>query len=156
MKSYIEVRHNIEVAHRLFVNLGKCEQIHGHSMWVTLRIDGEMNELGMLVNSYDKPLEFGEVKHGFRNFLDTKYDHHLLLNKADPWSRQLVFGKDVGAAVVEPLFLPGLHATDGDPTTENIAKWIADWAVKHYAIPTVSVHVAETSVNSAGVVLGGE
>lgn len=156
MKTYIAVRHNVEVAHRLYESQGKCENIHGHSMWVEMRIDGPMNEVGMLVNTLGKPLEFGEVKHGFRNYLDAQFDHHLLLNKEDPWAGLLVVGLQESLSDSEAMTLPGLRTCDGDPTTENIAMWLAVWAQHFYMVPRVEIHVAETSVNSAGVVLGGE
>jgi len=152
MKAYIEVRHNIEVAHRLFESPGKCENIHGHSMWVSLKIYGTVNGQGMLQNHFGKALEFGQVKHSFRNYLDTQYDHHLLLNRNDPFAGPL--GVDIGNIHVN--FLPGLIAVGGDPTTENLALWIAEWSQNHFAIPTLTVHVSETSVNGAGVIFEGE
>lgn len=124
------VAHNIEVAHRLSQLPGKCEAIHGHSMWVALTLDGPLSPAGMVAN-----LDFGLVKKAFRAHLDAEYDHRLLLNAEDAWAG---------------LDLPGLHRTPGDPTTEHIAKWIGDWA--RYAFPEVAsltVQVDETRVNAA-------
>lgn len=163
MRTSIQVRHNIEVAHRLYETIGKCEMVHGHSMWVTMTIEGPLNDQGMVTNSYGKVLEFGEVKFGFRNFLDAQYDHHLLLNVKDPWAQPLmtktVFDDPSvikGTAGYEFECLPGLRAVGGDPTTENIAFWIAGWAQNHYAVSEVEVYVQETHVNGATVHLGGE
>jgi 6-pyruvoyltetrahydropterin/6-carboxytetrahydropterin synthase len=128
----LRVRHNIEVAHRLSLLPGKCENIHGHSMWVEAELEGEVNELGVLLG-----MDFGSVKADFRHYLDTAYDHHLLLNKADSIATQI---------------LPGLALCDGDPTTENIARWIGEWCCSTYDHPgliRVKIEVWETSVNCA-------
>lgn len=128
----LKVRHNIEVAHRLSLLKGKCEQIHGHSMWVTAEFEGRVNDKGILLG-----MDFGSVKAMFRQHLDTTYDHHLLLHEKDPVS---------GTA------LPGLMTVPGDPTTENISRWIGEWcqdAYKRQGLHRVKIEVWETSTNSA-------
>lgn len=133
MSAFIAVRHNIEVAHRLHLLPGKCENIHGHSMWVRLELTGDLDGHGLMDG-----LDFGGVKRVYRIHLDSTYDHRLLLDGADP----LVHGDGD---------LPGLLATDGQPTTENIALWIGRWAQE--AFPSVKsgrVTVHETYVNQAG------
>lgn len=159
--SFLQVRHNVEVAHRLFELEGnKCQQIHGHSMWIEMKIHGHVDKHGLL-----EGLDFGAVKLEFRTFLDTNYDHHLLLNNKDPWAQPLYhlvaedwvqadkpeLGKQRGYSFVETSggSLPGLKATPGDPTTENIARWIATWATSKFLLP-VDVFVQETYVNGAG------
>jgi 6-pyruvoyltetrahydropterin/6-carboxytetrahydropterin synthase len=134
----IAVKHNIEVAHRLYLTPGKCEHIHGHSMWVTLKLCGAVDPNGIL-----EGLEFGDVKKRFRSFLDDNFDHHLLLNKNDPWARNLETGG--GRSVGQ---LPGLVTMESDPTTENLARWIGEWAGGEFRLD-VMVEVQETRVNSA-------
>lgn len=156
----IAVKHNIEVAHRLFENLGKCENIHGHSMWVTLELFGPMNDKGMLAG-----IEYGELKKRFRGFLDESYDHRLLLNAEDPFAGPIFqLQKDsTGAFSIDNIetqqtFLPGLHTMVGDPTTENIAKDISIWMGSQGDLMKdlfkLEVTVWETSVNMAKVVYG--
>jgi 6-pyruvoyl-tetrahydropterin synthase len=171
MGYYLEVKHNIEVAHRLYNTPGKCEQIHGHSMWVTMSLQGDMGPDGMLVGS-DGPLEFGKIKRVFRSYLDEHYDHRLLLNASDPFSRPIfTIGPETKVAIsrhvvpdnpTEPYeeavayeinkadqkFLPGLQSTFGDPTTENIAMWIGEY-MTDVGLPVLSVQVQETAVNGA-------
>lgn len=128
MTATIAVRHNIEVAHRLWQLPGKCEAIHGHSMWVRLELHGELDERGLLAG-----MDFGAVKRAYRQHLDTHFDHRLLLDADDPITAQ---------------HLPGLRVTAGQPTTENIAKAIGDWAQSCYRCRgMVTVH--ETHVNAA-------
>jgi 6-pyruvoyl tetrahydropterin synthase/QueD family protein len=150
----IAVLHNIEVAHRLFRTKGKCESIHGHSMKVELAMFGPVDSsTGMLAN-----LDFGDIKKKFRGFLDENFDHKTLLNKDDPWASGLIFA---GALFGNPGLpkaeqtLPGLVPTEGDPTTENIAWWIATWSLENlpWTIENVTVTVNETAVNKAACTL---
>jgi len=160
--TFLMVRHNIEVAHRLYELEGKCENIHGHSMWVELKLFGHVNSKGVL-----EGLSFGEIKKQFRGFLDETFDHHLLLHEKDPWAAPLyrllaedwVDPTDPKAAprtmyglvdYASKGRLPGLMTMPGDPTTENLAKWIADWAVDTFHLPC-DVLVHETGVNASGI-----
>lgn len=142
----IAVKHNIEVSHRLFESPGKCENLHGHSMKVILGLEGPINNHGMMCG-----LDFGEVKKKFRDHLDTCYDHHTLLNEADPWSKPMV-PIDVlenAQAVLVSQRLPGLITTPGDPTTENIACWVAKQMQSFFGETVRYVEVWETEVNMA-------
>jgi 6-pyruvoyltetrahydropterin/6-carboxytetrahydropterin synthase len=161
----IAVKHNIEVAHRLFELPGKCENIHGHSMQVTMQLFGPINDKGILGG-----IEYGDLKHLFRSHLDETYDHRVLLNVEDPWSRPLFLmerDEDSGQFVEasRQVFLPGLNSVPGDPTTENIAAWIAhDMEAKLFNpdlpwgkdLYTMKVTVWETAVNMAEVSIGLE
>lgn len=134
----ITVKHNFEAAHRLSLLPGKCESIHGHSFWATLTIYGEVNEQGIL-----EGLDFGNVKKEFRKYLDSEFDHHLLLNRNDPFAGNIHLQNTEGWQT-----LPGLNAMDGDPTTENLALLIANYMGPLYNLST-EVKVDETSVNAA-------
>lgn len=160
MAALLTVKHNIEVAHRLSMTPGKCENIHGHSMMIELCIRGEINEAGLLVpnahatevNANKTPLEFGELKFWFRDVLDSNLDHRLLLNNNDP----LLVGQPPEHG--RSLVYPGLIRFPGDPTTENIAKWIYEAAYRQFiqmelqpmaGRSMMHVTVQETQVNSA-------
>jgi 6-pyruvoyl-tetrahydropterin synthase len=146
----IFVNHNMEIAHRLSMLPGKCQKIHGHSMQITLRLDGELDEDGILCG-----MDFGDLKRAFRNFIDTEFDHRLILNESDPWARQLKqLPEDNGISEASAHYqrLPGLKTTPGDPTTENLSKWICEWAVGQvevFGITAVHVTIHETGTNGA-------
>jgi 6-pyruvoyltetrahydropterin/6-carboxytetrahydropterin synthase len=134
----IRVRHNVEMAHRLWLTPGKCEKIHGHSWDVQMSLFGETSPAGMLAG-----LDFADVKQLFRGYLDGTYDHYLLLNADDPWAQVQLPG-------LGPL--PGLQPFAGDPTTENLAAVVGGWAVGTFAgcgITRVQIQVMETRVNGA-------
>jgi 6-pyruvoyl-tetrahydropterin synthase len=144
------VKHNIEVAHRLSLLPGKCENIHGHSMMVTLEFKG-----GQLDgNGIYEGLNFSDVKKSFRNHLDATYDHRLLLNEQDDFAKYVLINPVDGVKWEEQPWtsLPGLQVMPGDPTTENIAKWIQEWAHQQFGYDKmIAVTVWETMVNMASV-----
>jgi len=107
-------------------------------MWVELTIYGEIDEEGILGG-----IEFGAAKAAFRHYLNSTYDHHLLLNKDDPWTCFMGIEE-------QDDHLPGLTCVPDDPTTENIARWICAWAENEFELP-VRVTVHETAVNAATV-----
>jgi 6-pyruvoyltetrahydropterin/6-carboxytetrahydropterin synthase len=130
--SSITVKHNMEVAHRLLMTPGKCENIHGHSMWVELELFGNVDARGFVAG-----LDFSQVKKLLRAHMDENFDHRLLLNHEDPWTQ---------------YELPGLHTCVSDPTTENIASWLGEWAsyeFKNTDVEGIQILVAETSCNFA-------
>jgi 6-pyruvoyl-tetrahydropterin synthase len=155
--SSITVIHNAEIAHRLSLLPGKCQNIHGHSLTIELTIFGAVDENGILAG-----LDFGTVKKEFRNYIDSCWDHKLHLNMNDEWATNVMWYQDKpeGAApIVEgPVLLPGLVVHVGDPTTENIAIEIADWADLTYgnmkSVHHVLVNVCETRTNGAGCQIG--
>jgi len=137
----------MEIAHRLFLMPGKCQQIHGHSMQVSLTLYGDVNENGVFEGR-----DFGGIKKVLRAHLDNNYDHHLLLNENDPWARPLAAYDDVefetpAIAMDGFLALPGLVTVPGDPTTENLALWISAWAAKTFCLDA-DVTIDETGTNS--------
>jgi 6-pyruvoyl-tetrahydropterin synthase len=109
-------------------------------MWTVVEFEGPVDNRGILLG-----LDFHDVKAVYRHHLDTVYDHHLLLNNVDPLLT------DLGTSDLEAIY-PGLKTCDGDPTTENIAKWIGIWCMEEFEVSDlvrVKVEVWETQVNSA-------
>lgn len=146
--------HDIQVGHRLYLQPGKCQQIHGHSMEVSLRLEVHFNEDGYAINDEGRDLEFGAVKKIFRDYLDGFYDHHLLLNENDPWADIFVAKDNIRfddpeepASMADWVTLPGLRKVPGDPSTENIALWIARWCAEELRCLTI-VEVQETKTNA--------
>jgi 6-pyruvoyltetrahydropterin/6-carboxytetrahydropterin synthase len=148
--SFVSLNHYVQVAHRLSLLPGKCEQIHGHSMKVNLDVKGRIGATGIMENLSGEAFEFGHMKLAFRDHLDTTYDHRLLLNREDPWAQVFDLYDVVADDPVNGKSLPGLQTCDGDPTTENIARWIADWACGHFRTDVV-VWVEETCTNGVKV-----
>jgi len=145
------IRHNAEIAHRLSLTNGKCQQIHGHGLQIELTLLNLSQDLttGMAKDATGALLDFSDLKKKFRKYIDEGFDHHLLLNVDDPWARQL-YPIEPTVAESEADYLPGLVQVPGDPTIENLAKWWAMWAASEFKCDT-SCRVDETNTNSAEV-----
>ena len=147
----ITVRHNIEVAHRLSLTPGKCQNIHGHSMVVEMSISGFIDKTFKM-----NGMDLGDVKDSFREYLNSHFDHRLVLNAKDPL---LTLYAPVDNDGVWPgEVYPGLMTVDGDPTIEFLALIVCQWAHDKYgyneenhARQRVSVTIYETDTNSATV-----
>ena len=140
----IRINHNCEMAHRLFTTPGRCQAIHGHSWMVELALSGPVDHTGKLAG-----IEYGELKKAFRGHLDREYDHRVLLFEGDPWAGALRVGSDL---TYQDRDLPGLQRFPCDPTTENFARIIGEWALEDVVSPeidSVEVGVYETRTNYA-------
>lgn len=143
--SSIFVSHNAEIAHRLSQLEGKCQRIHGHSMHITMTLTGNLDEFGILGS-----LDFGTVKKAFRGYIDNNLDHHLHLNENDPWAQKL-YPMNTQLKSKQPELLPGLVTWPADPTTENIAIWVAEWMWREFSAyaTSITISIQETGTNGA-------
>lgn len=144
----LKISHDMQVAHRLSLSPGKCQQMHGHGMQIELTLLASEGPGGIAVNYEQEALEFGDMKKKFREYIDTTYDHHLLLNKSDPWAIAFDLHDPVENDPVNGKTLPGLVTVPGDPTTENLAKWIAEWGCNTFKCDVIC-RLDETKTNGA-------
>jgi 6-pyruvoyltetrahydropterin/6-carboxytetrahydropterin synthase len=111
--------------HRLLNYQGKCRFLHGHNGRVVITIEAnELDERGMV-------LDFSDIKRVVGRWIDEALDHRMLLRRDDP---VVPFLQELG----EPLFL-----MDANPTAENIAKLIYQYAAQQ-GFPVVGVQLWET------------
>jgi 6-pyruvoyltetrahydropterin/6-carboxytetrahydropterin synthase len=96
--------------HRLLNYAGKCRNLHGHNGKAVITIESAtLDARGMV-------LDFTDIKQVVSNWIDTNLDHRMILHRDDPARESL---EKLG----EPLYL-----LDANPTAENIAKLIFDFA----------------------------
>ena len=111
--------------HRLLNYEGKCRHLHGHNGRAVITLAAsELDDLGMVV-------DFSQIKRIVGTWIDANLDHCMILHKDDPALPHL---KGQG----EPIF-----QVDVNPTAENIAKIIFDYA-KGQGFPVVEVTLWET------------
>jgi 6-pyruvoyltetrahydropterin/6-carboxytetrahydropterin synthase len=97
--------------HRLVNYEGKCRHLHGHNARVEIEISArKLDHRGMVV-------DFGDINQVVKTWIDRELDHKMLLYRDDPLLKVLQESK-------EPCFV-----MDANPTAENIAKLIFDYAV---------------------------
>lgn len=111
--------------HRLMDYPGKCCHLHGHNGKLLITIEAErLDEQGMV-------LDFAEIKRVVLGWIDDHLDHRMILRRDDPVVPML---QQLG----EPM-----HLIDVNPTAENIAKIVCDFA-QSKGFPVVEVRLWET------------
>jgi 6-pyruvoyltetrahydropterin/6-carboxytetrahydropterin synthase len=111
--------------HRLLNYDGKCRHLHGHNGKAVLTLESpELDSLGMV-------MDFSRIKRVVQTWIDDNLDHRMLLHQNDP---VLPFLRQQS----EPVFV-----MDVNPTAENIAKLIHDYAVAQ-GFPVTEVRLWET------------
>ncbi|NQU26136.1 MAG: 6-carboxytetrahydropterin synthase [Candidatus Nealsonbacteria bacterium] len=111
--------------HRLLDYEGKCQHLHGHNGRVLITIENSgLDERGMVV-------DFGEIKRVVGGWIDEHLDHRMILRRDDPAVAVL---EELG----EPVFL-----LDANPTAENLAKAIGDFA-RQQGFPVAEIRLWET------------
>jgi len=111
--------------HRLLDYAGKCRHLHGHNGKAVVTLEAPaLDPLGMVV-------DFSEIKRVLGKWIDDALDHRMLLHRDDPILPDL---RQRGELFVE---------LDVNPTAENIAKMIFDYAVSH-GLPVIEVTLWET------------
>lgn len=111
--------------HRLLNYDGKCKYLHGHNGRAVIAIEAEsLDARGMV-------LDFSDIKRVVSGWIDAHLDHRMILHREDALVPVL---RSHG----EPLYL-----MDCNPTAENIAKLIHDFAASQ-GIPIVETRLWET------------
>jgi 6-pyruvoyltetrahydropterin/6-carboxytetrahydropterin synthase len=111
--------------HRLLNYDGKCRHLHGHNGKAVIALEADrLDGLGMV-------MDFSRIKQVVSTWIDQTLDHRMLLHRDDP---VLPFLRQQG----EPV-----HVLDVNPTAENIARLIFDYAVAQ-GFPVVEVQLWET------------
>lgn len=111
--------------HRLLDYDGKCKHLHGHNGKAVIVLEApDLDHRGMLV-------DFSDIKRHVAGWIDANLDHRMILNENDPIVPILT---DLN----EPLYI-----IPSNPTAENIAKLIYDFARSHQ-LPVREVSLWET------------
>jgi len=111
--------------HRLLNYDGKCRFLHGHNGRAVITLEAEeLDSRGMV-------LDFSDIKHVVSNWIDDHLDHRMILNRRDPM-----------VPVLDEMGEP-MHLIDANPTAENIAKLIHEFASTQ-GFPVLQTQLWET------------
>ena len=116
--------------HRLLNYDGKCRHLHGHNAKAEIDVEAAtLDHRGMV-------MDFGDINVVVKSWIDRELDHKMLLCKDDPMLKTL-------QALNEPCFV-----LEANPTAENIAKLIYDYAVSQ-GLQVSEVRLWETPTSFA-------
>lgn len=76
-RAIVAIEHNAELAHRLPILEGKCQNLHGHSWLFKIFVSAEVDLSGVSV-------DYGSLKSLVRGFIDRNWDHGTALGVGDP------------------------------------------------------------------------
>ena len=111
--------------HRLLNYDGKCRFLHGHNGRAVITLEAEdLDARGMVI-------DFSDIKRVVSEWIDRNLDHRMILNRQDPI-----------VPVLEQMGEP-VHLTDVNPTAENIAKLIHEFA-REQGFPVLQTQLWET------------
>ena len=128
----IRKKFRVEYSHRLMSSYSECcQHIHGHSAIIELFFKSEkLNNDGMV-------MDFGQIKNIVNDYINTRFDHTLILHKDDPLIQ--IIGKGTKN---------NIYIIDENPTAENFAKIIYN-RIKDYNLPIYKVRFHETETGYA-------
>lgn len=128
-----------ESAHRLAKGyIGKCANIHGHSWNGSLIVSCES------MNEQDMGVDYAELGK-FLKKVEKEFDHKLLLQQDDQMVSVLQKGKKFTS--LAPAVDNGIVIMEKNPTSEALAEYIFNWAVRdlsHLPCKVVAVKINET------------
>jgi 6-pyruvoyltetrahydropterin/6-carboxytetrahydropterin synthase len=90
----------------------KCRHPHGHNYVVFLTAEGELDEVGRVI-------DFSQLKARFGGWIETYWDHGTIVQRSDT---------EMLAALDHLGFGPKTYIMDNPPTAENMAQLIVDQA----------------------------
>lgn len=133
-------RIEFDAAHRIVGHSSGCQMVHGHRYAVELTFSSdEVDPMGMVI-------DFKEIKNRFKGWIDTYWDHNIILSKADK-----ALGDMIQNYTGQKVFY-----LDYNPTSENIAFYLFDVVLKevftdlpHYVGLCSCIRVFETPTSNS-------
>ena len=116
--------------HRLLNYDGVCRHPHGHNAVAEIEIRSDALDARNMV------VDFNDIKHMVKGWIDRELDHKMILRTDDPLARSL-------ESLGEPVYL-----LDSNPTAERIAQLLFDVA-RDQGLPVVRVTLWETPTSWA-------
>jgi 6-pyruvoyltetrahydropterin/6-carboxytetrahydropterin synthase len=139
-KIRVTKRFHFEMAHTLYEYDGLCRNIHGHSYNLEVTISGEpRNEPGHPKDGM--VLDFSELKNIVKTQIVNRFDHALMVNRLVPEKQRELLKQTTDRVIV----------IDFQPTSENIATYIADILQQHLpsGVNLFSIRLYETVTSFA-------
>lgn len=139
----ITVTLQFDAAHRLLGHRGKCRHVHGHTYTAFVEYSAPgLNQMGMVI-------DFSEVKQALKTWINSYWDHNLILHPSDPlWE---YYRPRVGVSLTEqdrerePYTLT-YNSGNRQPTAENMAEELYRVACEQVAFYNWGIKVERVSI----------
>ena len=135
-----------EMANALVGSAGKCRRLHGHSYRLEVTVGCDAEALGSEGSEAGMGIDFGAIKSIVERTIVEPYDHSLFIRRTEQTEE-----------VVEVLsrHFEAVHATEWQPTSENLASHFASLIAPHLpeGVRLHSIRLHETEHNCAELVL---
>ena len=133
-------RIEFDAAHRILGHTSGCQMVHGHRYAVELTFSSDaLDTMGMVI-------DFKEIKSRFKLWIDTNWDHNIILHKDDH-----KLGDAISSCTGQKVFY-----LEFNPTSENIAYYLFNVVLKevfsdvtHYIEMCKSIKVFETPTSNS-------
>lgn len=110
-----------DAGHRVYGHESKCAHLHGH------RYKAEIVVQGRKLDTVGRVIDFGVVKEVIGSWIDTYWDHNLLLHPDDPILKARDFVEGLGQPFTATVFAgkaPFVMPEGQNPTAENMAAFL--------------------------------
>lgn len=110
-----------DAGHRVYGHESKCNHLHGHRYKAEIVVQGrKLDHLGRVV-------DFGVIKEIIGGWIDTHWDHNMLLHPEDPLLRARDYQEGLGQPFTASVFAgkaPFVMPEGQNPTAENLALYL--------------------------------
>lgn len=136
--------------HRVLGHEGKCANLHGH------RYTAEVTVTAQGLDKIGRVIDFSVIKRDVGNWIDTCWDHNMILHEKDPLALMLADGEHgalhttthrYGRLAVFGPKTPFVMPDEMNPTAENMAAVLfhqAQEILKPFDLTVVHVRLYET------------
>lgn len=138
MKTQITRRLEFDAGHRVLGHEGKCKHLHGH------RYRAEITVSALGLDDLSRVVDFSVVKTKVGKWIDTHWDHNILLNPNDPL---LKLDPNTDSSGIWAGKCPYIMDDNENPTAEVIAKHLFNKSVElleHEGLTVERVRIYET------------
>ena len=135
-----------DAGHRVYKHEGKCAHVHGHRYRAEITAQAELDDIGRVI-------DFGILKERVGGWIDTHWDHGMLLTANDPlvqvWPMlPVIVGDDLDTTTTWSQLDHKHFIMPNNPTAENIATFIGEQVapecLEGTGVNIVAVRVWET------------
>jgi|SRR5688572_29085861 len=129
--------HDFSAGHRVVGHESKCRYLHGHNYRVHFTVEAKgLDGIGRVI-------DFGALKKYLCDYIETEWDHRMLIYAGDPLLHELLRLDPDGV---------GVRAVPFNPTAENMADYLLRYvgpAVLPSGVKLIEVILEETRKCSA-------